>query len=359
MEQQPIERKTYGRIYLLTNVLDGMRYVGRTKQSLKDRIRGHLRKNDCRYIYNALTKHGFENFRLEELAVAYDKAELIRLEGEFVERLNTLSPNGYNLIKPGDKVEPSEETRQLLSDAMVKRFADPAALERLSKDVKKVRSTPESKVRTSLASKAAWMNSDTRAKRERSRKEFWQKPEAHEAASKLMLERCKDPEYVSRMTAAVIAYRSTPAAREAHSELMKASWADPSFREKMTASLQELADDPKRAAERSAKITAALHKRYEDPTQRRKKSEGSHAMWGQRTEEERQAIGAAISATKSTPEARARTAEQMRNRMADKEKVKASAAKASRTRRERNLLTRQIALLDWSPNRVIPTQQVA
>jgi hypothetical protein len=51
--------------------------------------------------------------------------------------------------------------------------------------------------------------------------------------------------------------------------------------------------------------------------------------------------------------------EEALSKMRGRIKTPEERAKMSRTKKENNLLKRQIALLDWSPNRVIPTQQAA
>jgi predicted GIY-YIG superfamily endonuclease len=47
-------------VYLITNTANGKRYVGQTNQSLAARWWGHVNRNHCRILYNAIEKHGKE-----------------------------------------------------------------------------------------------------------------------------------------------------------------------------------------------------------------------------------------------------------------------------------------------------------
>lgn len=90
-------------IYKVTNVLNGKCYVGKTKslrrrwaqhRSLKDRTSG---------IVKAMLKHGVENFTFEVLQDGIEThQELSRLEIEWIERLKSFGPGGYNMTLGGD-----------------------------------------------------------------------------------------------------------------------------------------------------------------------------------------------------------------------------------------------------------------
>lgn len=107
----------YGRVYLITNLINGKQYVGKTKQGIKTRFVKHCSdaKNNrgfCMPIIKAIQKHGKENFKIEEIDVAYNKNELKLLEGVYISWFNTLVPNGYNLTSViNGKYKVSEETK--------------------------------------------------------------------------------------------------------------------------------------------------------------------------------------------------------------------------------------------------------
>ena len=59
-----------GVIYLITNLLNGKKYVGQTIQRLNIRMNHHRRGGDL-YIDRAIRKYGRENFKVEVLEECY------------------------------------------------------------------------------------------------------------------------------------------------------------------------------------------------------------------------------------------------------------------------------------------------
>jgi group I intron endonuclease len=86
----------YGIIYKLTNKNNGMSYIGQTTGLLESRISQHLREKRNRHITNALKKYGKDVFEIEVLVCCFDKNSLNAAEVYFVQKFNTLFPNGYN-----------------------------------------------------------------------------------------------------------------------------------------------------------------------------------------------------------------------------------------------------------------------
>jgi len=91
-----------GCVYLVTNILNGMKYVGKTKNCLADRKKQHHSDLHDSYFHRAIKKYGKSNFKWEEVFFHSDEEELYRKENEFIERLNTRIPNGYNMTLGGD-----------------------------------------------------------------------------------------------------------------------------------------------------------------------------------------------------------------------------------------------------------------
>ena len=118
-----------GEIYCLTSP-SGKKYVGQCVKSLaggqnwgyisrwKDHIRDAKTRNYCRVLNNAINKYGPENFKLEVLKECLVD-ELDFYENHYIETLNTLSPNGYNLKTGGSKSRDSEETKILKRNSMM------------------------------------------------------------------------------------------------------------------------------------------------------------------------------------------------------------------------------------------------
>lgn len=87
-------------IYLVTNHVTSKSYVGQTIRTLKKRWACHCNKGD--YLYNSILKHGKENFTIKQIDSATTQEDLNQKEIYWIEKLNTLFPNGYNLRKGGN-----------------------------------------------------------------------------------------------------------------------------------------------------------------------------------------------------------------------------------------------------------------
>jgi group I intron endonuclease len=88
--------KRYGSIYLITNKHTGRQYVGQTTRSISERFADHLVEKRNRHVSNSIRKYGKDSFVVEEVFVSFDKEGLNNAEIYFVEKYNTLYPNGYN-----------------------------------------------------------------------------------------------------------------------------------------------------------------------------------------------------------------------------------------------------------------------
>ena len=100
-----------GYIYLITNKINGKKYVGQTITTIEYRFKKHMsntQKGACPCIYNAVKKYGKDNFSCEQLdfAIAPTKKELVNILNEleiyYISKLKTLvDENGYNIDKGG------------------------------------------------------------------------------------------------------------------------------------------------------------------------------------------------------------------------------------------------------------------
>lgn len=96
-----------GYIYCITNLINNKRYVGKTTQSIEERFIEHCRdsrKERCqkRPLYDAFSKYGIENFKVEELEYVEDDSLLNDKEIYWIKELNTYGSTGYNASKGGD-----------------------------------------------------------------------------------------------------------------------------------------------------------------------------------------------------------------------------------------------------------------
>lgn len=111
-----------GIIYIITNKISGKKYIGKTTKSFNLRWNEHLcliRKNNPKqYIHRAIKKHGIANF---EIAIKFYPIKILNgKEKEYIKRLNTKFPDGYNLTDGGDGVsgwKHTEKTRKKMSKA--------------------------------------------------------------------------------------------------------------------------------------------------------------------------------------------------------------------------------------------------
>jgi group I intron endonuclease len=116
-------RKSY--IYKITNIINNKIYVG---QSINPKRRWYHHRWCARnpekstenntILYNAMRKHGEENFKFEII----EETELININDReiyWIKELNTLSTNGYNMTAGGQgSNEMSIEAREKISKAL-------------------------------------------------------------------------------------------------------------------------------------------------------------------------------------------------------------------------------------------------
>ncbi len=92
-------------VYIITNIITNKRYIGQTTRSVEDRFNEHYwpRNKKASYnkpLYSDMRKYGLEAFDydiLENSPVDSNASEKF-----WIEKLNTLQPNGYNVSIGGD-----------------------------------------------------------------------------------------------------------------------------------------------------------------------------------------------------------------------------------------------------------------
>lgn len=124
-------------VYCYTNIVNGKKYVGITKNQLSKRHSQHIAdtnlNRDNSPFHNAIKKYGIDNFTLEILKKCETIEDLKESEIFYINKLNTFvhseNSNGYNATLGGDGVfgisgenhplfgkKASEETRKKLSE---------------------------------------------------------------------------------------------------------------------------------------------------------------------------------------------------------------------------------------------------
>lgn len=114
-------------IYIITNSLNGMQYVGITND-IERRWRRHKGANEGQFLHRAIKKHGVEAFVFTHYADAFDADSAKAIERMLILEHNTMAPHGYNLTQGGDGTfgrKHTEESKEKSRTSNKKTWADP------------------------------------------------------------------------------------------------------------------------------------------------------------------------------------------------------------------------------------------
>lgn len=140
-----VEPRGVGYVYLLTNLVNGKKYVGQTIRTLSARWRQHkylANKGSPYAIHAAIRKYGDKNFSIICVStIVGDRNELLTAERRYIAEYQSLAPLGYNLTEGGEGVDfsvlevkerhlqsvrgRSQEWRRHTIEAARKRASDP------------------------------------------------------------------------------------------------------------------------------------------------------------------------------------------------------------------------------------------
>jgi group I intron endonuclease len=96
-----------GRVYLVTNTLNGKQYVGQT-------ITKHSRKGHGHALADAYKKYGHKSFTYETVCGGVDKPLTLDFMKQFwINVMGSLAPNGYNLESGGRRYKTVSHKPQL------------------------------------------------------------------------------------------------------------------------------------------------------------------------------------------------------------------------------------------------------
>ena len=116
-----------GKIYKYTNLINGMIYIGQTKQSLEQRDYKHqMQLNDNTYFHRALKKYGRNNFSLEIIEDHIPFKDLNEKEKYYIDYFESfyITGKGYNLTQGGQwgskfqkiTIRQSKEIKELIKN---------------------------------------------------------------------------------------------------------------------------------------------------------------------------------------------------------------------------------------------------
>jgi group I intron endonuclease len=151
-------------LYLVTNRVNGKRYVGQTTGTIQGRWKCHLSKalvcNSQYPIHAAIRKYGEEAFTVEPLyfGAIRTKAELDAAEVRAIATLETTTEgHGYNATFGGDG-SLTAASRKKISDAIKAQWADPVKRQQmlvgLTKSLQIIRSRPRKEKATRVRKRA-------------------------------------------------------------------------------------------------------------------------------------------------------------------------------------------------------------
>lgn len=174
------------RIYKITNKINNKVYIGQTTRELTKRFQEHtFPSSGSKAIRDAMAKYGHDNFKIEELAQAASLDELNLLEERFVEELDSLAPNGYNLKSGGLKnIVFTEEVKEKMRQAKLGTTISEETRCKMSESHKqRFALDPSLTIARSEQSKVMWEDPEYRNNISEKRKEFWSDPEHRAVAS--------------------------------------------------------------------------------------------------------------------------------------------------------------------------------
>jgi len=109
----------------------GKCYIGQTNNYHRRSLRHKSARNLCVAFSLAIKKYGWDNFTHEILQDNLTIDEANNMENFYIETLNSLSPNGYNLKVGGDNKRVSDETKERMSKSFTGRFVSDECREKM------------------------------------------------------------------------------------------------------------------------------------------------------------------------------------------------------------------------------------
>lgn len=111
-------------IYKITNEINNKSYIGQTTGSIDLRFKRHIQRlnSGSKYaLYEAFRKYGLKNFKVTILEEVNDLKLLTDREIHYINKYNSLSPNGYNMcIGPGGSSTKAIKGKHLKTGNVIK-----------------------------------------------------------------------------------------------------------------------------------------------------------------------------------------------------------------------------------------------
>lgn len=255
-------------IYRLCDPRDGsVRYVGKTAQALKCRLRGHLydaeRTNSrrvCKWISD-LVAQGLRPVM-----------ELIEVAGEnwperevfWIEHYASEGADLTNVAEGGFKTRGwnhSPETKAAMTEERKRRWQNPDMREKIVRGMKIAAADPEIKAKRSASVKAALNTDQYRENASQIHRKKWQDPAFKERQVAVLREAASKPDAIERQRAGQLRATRDPAVNAKRSATLQKHWSDPAKKAASLAAMQA----GHRTPEAKAKHKLMLQSRWANP----------------------------------------------------------------------------------------------
>jgi len=159
-------------IYKVTNKINGKIYIGQTTTKLKRRWNMHKsasrnnRSNSA--LHSSISKYGHINFIIEPICSCFSEEELNLKEIYFIDTLNSLVPNGYNLKSGGNAGKWCKQAIDDISKVRKQLVAQPEHKAKITKYLLDYRASigeAASKQQSSLSTREYWSTPGNKLKK--------------------------------------------------------------------------------------------------------------------------------------------------------------------------------------------------
>ena len=258
------EKTPYGYIYRATNVVNGKVYIGQTvasrwnegkipieerwKEEVGEAYRKDARGENLRYVENAITMYGPENFELTQQDIAYNQEELDRKETEHIRDYDSMNPDeGYNLKEGGMGGILSEQAKENLSNVITEKYqTDPEYHDKQANERRERAKNPDWVQKMTDINRERGKNPQWREKMSQVGTDKWQEKVYNEKQSRERQERAKNnPEWVQKMAKINQELARNPRVQEKMSNVLKEKWQESKYQESVSKGVTEKWKDEK------------------------------------------------------------------------------------------------------------------
>lgn len=222
-------------ICMITNIINGKKYIGVTTKNPLIRFDQHLRLAHYKpetLLHKALCKYPYEAFYFQVVATVLDEKFKEELEIILIAQENTKVPHGYNLTNGGEGLKGlTEETREKMRKAQ--RTMDPKLRKKINDSHKGRKFAP-----WAIQQKSTQM------------KEMWAKPATRERLIRSFKEKTFSPEHRRRLSLANTGKKLSPE----HCAAISASKKGTKLTPEQLAKVRKIFVDPERNAKISNKL---------------------------------------------------------------------------------------------------------